>query len=121
MTAKERFKKAAFRKQEGCPLFDGRESADLEQLEGEIVHLLDAYPMTGKKGNRYYVVTFEEYDKLFFFSSKALTDILDEADKIASEEDIPISQVIEDTAISIQAPVRTKDGNKFRPIDIVDA
>lgn len=118
LTARERFRKAALAHQEGCPLFEGRELADLEQLEGEKVHLLDAFPMVNEKGH-YYVVVFEEYEKLYFFSGKALTDILDEASEIASEEALTIAQVISDTCVSIQAPVKTKSGNKFRPVTIV--
>lgn len=119
MTAKERFKKAALTRQAGCPLFEGRENAELDALEGEIVTLVDAFPLTGKKG-RYYVVVFKEYPQNFFFSCKALTDIIDEGAAIANEENIPIAEVIEGVAVSIQAKERTKDGNNFRPVHVVE-
>lgn len=119
MTAKERFKKAALTRQAGCPLFEGRELADLEAVEGEIVTLVDAFPLTGKKG-RYYVVVFKEYPNNFFFSCKALTDIIDEGAAIANEENISLAEVIEGVAVSIQAMERTKDGNRFRPVHVVE-
>ena len=119
MTAKERFTKAALSRQAGCPLFEGREQADLGDLEGEIVSLVDAFPLTGKKG-RYYVVTFKEYPTNFFFSCKALTDIIDEAAAIADEDNISIAEVIDGVPVSIQGMERTKDGNKFRPVHVVE-
>lgn len=119
MTARDRFKAAARQTNDGCPLFEGRDLADFDQLEGEQVTLEDAYPMNGDNGH-YYVVTFKESKDLFFFSCKALTDILDKASLIASEEQLAIAQVIDGTVIEVKAPVKTKNGRKFRPVDIVE-
>lgn len=119
MTARDRFKAAAKQNNDGCPLFEGRELADFDQLEGEQVTLEDAYPMNGDNGH-YYVVTFKESSDLFFFSCKALTDILDKASQIASEEQLTINQVIDGTVIEVKSPVKTKTGRRFRPVDIVE-
>lgn len=119
MTAKERFRKAALKLQEGCPLFEGRELCDMADVEGEVLHLDDAYPMTGENG-LFYVVTFEEYPAVYFFSGKALTAILDEASDVAADESLTLHEVISGTAVSIQAPIKTKSGRKFRPVTLAD-
>lgn len=119
ISAKERFKKAVMTKQEGCPLFEGREKAEIEEIVGEKVHLEDAYPLEGEKG-LYFCFTLTEYPDVFFFSCKAITNILKEASKIASEEALSINQVIDGYCIIIQDKVKTKSGNRFYPVELLD-
>jgi len=120
MNAKERFmNRAKAKANKGCPLLDNRESMEWDEVESEILTLDEAYPLSGAKGD-YYCVSVVEYPEHFFFSGKALNDILDEAADIASEDGIPLNDVIKDVKIHVGEKRRTKNGNKFRVIEICD-
>ena len=102
----------------GCPLMNDRTKADLTEIEGEEVTLEDAYPLTGDDGN-YYCFTVKEEPELFFLSCKSITNILEDATKLADYAGIMISDVIKDTVIKLGTAKKTKKGHSFRPVEIV--
>lgn len=105
-------------KTSGCPLFEGRDKGDLKDMEGEIVTLERAWPLTGDKGN-YFAVWFKEVPELFYLTGSALTGILEDAQSFADDAGVSIDKIIEGTRIRICQERKTKNGNKFRPIEIV--
>lgn len=115
---KKRFFDAAKESTSGCPLFEGRVKGDLEDLEGEAVTLQRAYPLTGENG-KYYAVWFHEDTETFFLSNAALTRILDEGQAIADEEGVKLDEVISDLVIRIGKPEKTKNGRRFRPVEVI--
>ena len=116
--ANEKFLKAAKLRTSGCPLFEDREKGDLADLEGEEVTLQRAWPLTGDNGV-YFAVWFKEAPELFYLSSSALTGILQDGQKIAEEDDLELDEVIAGTVIKICAQTKTKNGRKFRPIEVI--
>ena len=116
---KERFKNAAKQRTQGCPLFDGRDKGDLEDLEGNAVKIQRAYPLTGDNG-RYYAVWFSEEPDCFFLSNSALTGILDEGLRISEEEGVSLDEVVAGLVVRIGAPQKTKNGRRFRPVEVVE-
>ena len=115
---KKRFFEAAKQTTSGCPLFEDREKGDLEDLEGEAVTLQRAYPLTGENG-KYYAVWFHEETENFYLSNSALTRILDEGQQIADEEGVKLDEVIGDLVIKIGKPEKTKNGRRFRPVEVI--
>lgn len=116
--ANEKFVKAAKMRTSGCPLFEDREKGDLADLEGEEVTLQRAWPLSGDNGT-YYAVWFKEEPELFYLSSSALTSILQEGQKIAEEDGLELDEVIAGTVFKICAQTKTKNGRKFRPIEVI--
>lgn len=115
---KKRFFNAAKQTTSGCPLFDGREKGDLEDLEGEAITLQRAYPLTGDNGT-YFAVWFHEEPDSFYLSNSALTKILEEGQRIADDEGVTLDEVISDLVIKIGAPEKTKNGRRFRPVEVI--
>ena len=105
-------------KTSGCPLFEGRDKGDLNDMEGEILTLQRAWPLTGDKGN-YFAIWVEEVPELFYLTGSALTSILEDAQSFADDAGVSIDQIIEGTRFKILQARKTKNGNKFRPIEIV--
>lgn len=116
---KKRFFSAAKQRVNGCPLFEDRDKGDLEDLEGQEVTLERAYPLSGENG-RYYAVWVKEDKEAFFLSNSALTGILDEGLRISEEENVSLDEVIAGLVIRIGAPQKTKNGRRFRPVEVVE-
>ena len=57
----------------GCPLMEGRTKAGVDDYVGEELVIADAYPMNGE--SRYYCVTIEGDDGIFFMSGGGLTSV----------------------------------------------
>lgn len=106
-------------KNKGCPLFDEREKAELDDIAGDRVTLESAWPMKGKKGD-YYVVVFNEAPDVYFFSCLALKNILDDAQEMALEAGVKLDDVIDGMTVEIGKKQRLDGGRDFRPVTIVD-
>ena len=117
--AKKKWLNKAAARTAGCPLFEGRTKGELDDLEGSVVTLEDAYRMTGEEeGSFYYVFTIDEESELFYMSCKSISQILEDAEAIAAESGITLREVIEGTTIKIGAKRKTKGGKSYRPIEI---
>ncbi len=119
MDVRQAFLNKAAQRKSGCPLFEGREKGDLDELTGSIVSLDQAYPMEGENG-RYYVVTFKEDKDSFFMSCQSLTELLNDAQAIADEAGCSINTVIDDICIRFGELTKTKTGRRFRPVEVVE-
>ena len=106
-------------KNKGCPLFDEREKAELDDIAGDRVTLESAWPMKGKNGD-YYVVVFNEAPDVYFFSCLALKNILDDAQEMALEAGVKLDDVIDGMTVEIGKKQRLDGGRDFRPVTIVD-
>lgn len=97
-------KKKAMAMLNGCPLMEGREKMDWASVEGEVLTLEGAYLMSG-----FYCVIFTETPDSYFFTGKALTEV--------------INEVGPDDAIGLQFKVgkeiKTKNNQSFRPFTCV--
>lgn len=116
---KKRFASAAKQCVNGCPLFEGREKGDLEDLEDVAMQLKRAYPLSGDNG-RYYAVWFHEEPEHFYLSNSALTRILDEGLRISEVEGVSLDEVIDGLVIKIGASQKTKNGRRFRPVEVIE-
>lgn len=88
----------------GCPLMEGKEKADWDELTGETIHIEDYFPI-----ENYYCVNLKEYPKNYFLTGKALTDLIDELEEYVLILNIEVGE-----------KVKTKNNNTYRAFKIVD-
>lgn len=115
----QRFLEAAKTRTAGCPLFEGRDKGDLEDIEGKVVTLDKVWPLTGDNGG-YYAVHFKEEMEQFFLSCSSLTAIIDEGKNIAQEEGCSIDEVVSGLKIRIGTMKKAKNGHKYRTMEVVE-
>lgn len=98
----------------GCPLFEGRDKGDLDNLTGIELRIADLYPL-----NDYHCVIFDDLKEddpahefvngKYFLTGGALKDLCN---------NYPPEFVV-NRLIEIQPMVQTKSRNKFRPIKVL--
>lgn len=115
---KSRFKAAAKARANGCPLFEGRDKGEWDDIEGETVTLQRAYPLSGDNGT-YYAVWFEEEPDLFFLSPSLLTSIIVPAEQIAADEGVTLDEVIAGLQIKVGPEKKANNGHKFRSMEVI--
>ena len=115
---KNRFKEAAKARANGCPLFDGRDKGEWDDLEDQVVTLERAYPLSGDNGT-YYAVWFEEETDSFYLTPSILTSIIEPAEQIAADEGVTLDEVIAGLQIKVGPEKKAKNGHKFRSMEVI--
>lgn len=99
----------------GCPFFEEREKASLDELTGHIVTIQDFYRFTEKKKEgeekSYYAVLFLEDKEHVYLSGGGLTSIIDDYD----DEVIGLQ-------VRLESPIKVKSDptHSYRPITVMD-
>lgn len=88
----------------GCPLFEGREKGQLDDLTGEKLTIEDIYPIED-----YHAIVFEGINEHVYLTGGALKDLCNNYPK----------HVVVGRTIILQEKVKTKKNRDFRPITIV--
>ena len=88
----------------GCPLMDGREKADWDELTGEVIHIEDYYPI-----ENYYCVNLKEYPQNYFLTGKALSNLINE-----------LGEFVLILNIEVGEKIKTKTNNTYRTFKIAD-
>lgn len=88
----------------GCPLFEGREKGDLNELDGETVTIADYFPMS-----EYHAVVFEEHNDKVYLSGGGLKKLLTEYGK----EDV------RGIKIKMLPLIKTNAKRDYRPIEVI--
>lgn len=113
-----KYRNAAAKAVNGCPLMDGREKADAGDYEGVELTIEDAYPMTGENGT-FYCVTCEGMKSEYFFSGGALTNALSAIEAEAKADGVDLSEAVKGIVFEFQPMKKTSNGRKFRPVTIL--
>ena len=90
----------------GCPLMDGREKGDFDELENETVTIDETFPLDG-----YYCVTLKDDKEHFYLTSMSVTKAID---FILSAGETP-----DGLTFKVLEKVKTKNKNTYRPIEII--
>lgn len=93
----------------GCMLMDGRQKGNWDNFNNKVVHIEAFSALTGDKGDVYYCVTLKEDKDNYYLTGGQLTAMLNEF------ADVALS-----VGVEILPKTRTKRGQDFRPIKIVD-
>lgn len=109
---------AAARAIASCPLMDGRTKGSWDDMEGVELTLTDAYKMSGDDGD-YFCITVEDNDEEYFFTPSKLTEAIAAVEKLAKEDDVELTEAVAGIVFVVDAPVKTKNGRKFRNAHIV--
>ena len=104
--AREEILKALKEMNNGCPLMDGREKGDFDELENETVTIDEVFPLDG-----YYCVTLKDDKEHFYLTSMSVTKAID---FILSAGETP-----EGLTFKVLEKVKTKNKNTYRPIEII--
>ena len=113
---KNEWLKKAMERYNGCPLFNGREKGDIDELTNEKVTLDATYRFSSKDGNYHAFTVVEQPDKVYM-SGGALKELLNEAEEKGEIEDL-----CSDGLVFIIKPlisVKSQSGRTFRPIEVV--
>lgn len=102
----------------GCPLMEGRDKANIEDFTGEELTIADAYPMTGED-KRYYCVTVDEDENIFFLSGGGLTKALDAIYECFDEDLDNFREGVKGICFRFENKRKTKNGRNYRPITIL--
>lgn len=113
-----KYRNAAAKAVNGCPLMDGREKADAGDYEGVELTIEDAYPMTGENGT-FYCVTCAGMKSEYFFSGGALTNALSAIEAEAKDDGVDLSEAVKGIVFEFQPMKKTSNGRKFRPVTIL--
>lgn len=103
----------------GCPLMEGRDKANIEDFVGEELTIEDAYPMTGEDDKRYFCVTIESDDTIFFLSGGGLTKALEAIYECFDEDLDNFRGGVKGICFRFENKRKTKNGRNFRPITIL--
>lgn len=90
----------------GCPLMDGREKMQFDEIAGEQITIADYYKMEGK--DNYYCVVLSEYPKNYFFTGAQLTTFIDKFGDDAKK-----------VVLEVGKKIKTKNNNTFTPFRFV--
>ena len=90
----------------GCPLMEGREKGDFDELENKTVTIDEAFPLDG-----YYCVTLKGDNEHFYLTSMSITKSIDFILSAGESPDGLTFKVLE--------KVMTKNENIYRPIEII--
>lgn len=102
-----------------CPLMEGRTKGSWDDLEGVELTMADAFKMTGDDGD-YFCITVEDNDEEYFFTPSKLTESLAAVEQAAKNDEVELSEAVAGIVFVVDAPVRTKNGRKFRNVHIVE-
>ena len=113
---KNEWLKKAMERYNGCPLFNGREKGDIDELTGKVVTLKEVYPYKSNDGE-YHAFIVEEMPDKVYLSGGALKNMLNEA-----KENGDIDSLCENGLQFKMLPmveVKSQRGRTFRPIEII--
>ena len=88
----------------GCPLFEGRERGNLDELTGKEISIMEFF----KLGN-YHAVVFNEYPNRVYLSCASLDKLI-----------IEFPEECKNVKIKFLTPIKTADKHDYRPLNIVD-
>ena len=88
----------------GCPLFEGRERGNLDELTGKEISIMEFFKLWN-----YHAVVFNEYPDKVYLSCSSL-------DKLITE----FADDCKNVKIKFLTPVKTADKHDYRPLNIVD-
>ena len=116
MFNKENWLKKTKEQYNGCPLFNGREKGDMDELTGKVVTLKEAYPYKSNDGD-YHAFTVEEMPDKVYLSGGALKNLLNEA-KESGDVDFLCEHGLQFKPLPM-VEVKSQRGRTFRPIEVI--
>lgn len=91
----------------GCPLFEGREKASLDELTEKVVTIEEVFKLSGDDGD-YHAITFEEDKEHTYLTAGGLKKLCDE-----------FGDCVIGVKVKIKPMMKTKNKRDFRPIEVI--
>lgn len=88
----------------GCPLFEGREKGNLDELTEKEISIMEYYRLSN-----YHAVVFNEYPERVYLSCSSLDKLI-----TTFPEDCKAVK------IKFSTPIKTADKHDYRPLTIID-